>query len=134
MKRVVPAPLAKVVKFYSDGFREMTIGRKLWVLIIIKVIVIFGVLKIFFFPDVLKSGYDDDNARAEAVRGSLGLDIPTAVAHDPDRASRSVASDIGIITDNISDISNTSRAVADTGNEADTQMAAKQNKNSTNLF
>ena len=39
------------MRFYADGFRSMTVGRKLWVIIIIKLIVIFGVLKLFFFPD-----------------------------------------------------------------------------------
>lgn len=40
----------RIVRFYVDGFRSMTIGRKLWTVIIIKLIVIFGVLKLFFFP------------------------------------------------------------------------------------
>jgi uncharacterized protein YpmB len=49
----------------------MTIGRKLWAIIIIKLIVIFGVLKLFFFPDLLKSRYDTDEDRAAAVRSAL---------------------------------------------------------------
>ncbi|MDE5658704.1 MAG: DUF4492 domain-containing protein [Muribaculaceae bacterium] len=61
----------RVVRFYADGFRSMTVGRKLWVIIIIKLIVIFGVLKLFFFPDFLGSRYDSDADRAGAVRESL---------------------------------------------------------------
>ncbi|MDE6756261.1 MAG: DUF4492 domain-containing protein [Muribaculaceae bacterium] len=61
----------RVVRFYTDGFRSMTVGRKLWVIIIIKLIVIFGVLKLFFFPDFLGSRYDSDADRAGAVRESL---------------------------------------------------------------
>ena len=61
----------RIVRFYADGFRSMTIGRKLWAIIIIKLIVIFGVLKLFFFPDMLTSRYDTDEARAEAVRNAL---------------------------------------------------------------
>lgn len=72
MKIGVPGPVMRVARFYRDGFREMTIGRRLWVLIIIKLVIIFGVLKLFFFPDVLKSNYNDDDSRAEAVRVSLG--------------------------------------------------------------
>lgn len=60
-----------MVRFYADGFRSMTVGRKLWVIIIIKLIVIFGVLKLFFFPDFLGSRYDSDADRAGAVRESL---------------------------------------------------------------
>lgn len=61
----------RIVRFYADGFRSMTIGRKLWAIIIIKLIVIFGVLKLFFFPDFLASRYDSDQERASAVRRAL---------------------------------------------------------------
>ena len=56
---------------YIDGFRSMTVGRKLWALIIIKLILLFGVMKLFFFPDVLSERYDSDEARAAAVRTNL---------------------------------------------------------------
>ncbi len=56
---------------YTDGFRSMTVGRSLWLMIIIKVVILFAVLKVFFFPDLLGSGYDTDEQRAEAVRSSL---------------------------------------------------------------
>ena len=61
----------RIFRFYADGFRSMTVGRKLWAIIIIKLIVIFGILKLFFFPDLLKSNYDNDRDRAEAVRSAL---------------------------------------------------------------
>ena len=41
-------------KFYLDGFRSMTIGRTLWILILIKLFIMFVILKLFFFPDFLK--------------------------------------------------------------------------------
>ena len=46
--------LYKVYHLYADGFRSMTVGKVLWTVIIIKLFVIFFVLKLFFFPDVLK--------------------------------------------------------------------------------
>lgn len=49
----------------------MTIGRSLWLLIIIKVVILFAVLKVFFFPDLLSCDYDNDTDRAQAVRESL---------------------------------------------------------------
>lgn len=61
----------KVLDFYIDGFRSMTIGRSLWLLIIIKLVLLFLVLKLFFFPDVLKENYADDIQRAGAVREAL---------------------------------------------------------------
>jgi len=48
----------------------MTIGRTLWTVIIIKLIVIFAVLKLFFFPDVV--GRQAQNGdRAAFVAGEL---------------------------------------------------------------
>lgn len=38
---------------YADGFRNMTWGRPLWILIFLKVIVLFLVLRMFFFEPVL---------------------------------------------------------------------------------
>ncbi len=61
----------RVWRFYAEGFRSMTVGRKLWVLIIFKLVVLFLVLKLFFFPDVLQSRYDSDEQRAQAVRQAL---------------------------------------------------------------
>ncbi|MDE6541669.1 MAG: DUF4492 domain-containing protein [Muribaculaceae bacterium] len=61
----------RIVRFYADGFRNMTIGRTLWAIIIVKLVVLFAVLKLFFFPDILASGYDSDEARAGAVRQAL---------------------------------------------------------------
>ncbi len=60
-----------VCALYVDGFRSMTVGRKLWALIIIKLIVLFAILKVFFFPDLLATNYDSDTARADAVRSEL---------------------------------------------------------------
>lgn len=44
----------RVYEFYRDGFRSMTIGRTLWMLILIKLFFMFCILKIFFFPSFLK--------------------------------------------------------------------------------
>lgn len=49
----------------------MTTGRWLWLLIIVKLAIIFLVFKLFFFPDILKRDYDDDASRASAVRRSM---------------------------------------------------------------
>ncbi|MCF0245102.1 MAG: DUF4492 domain-containing protein [Bacteroidaceae bacterium] len=45
--------LRKAFYLYYDGFRQMTVGKTLWTVIIIKLIIIFAVLKVFFFPDFL---------------------------------------------------------------------------------
>lgn len=61
----------RVVDFYIDGFRSMTVGRSLWILIIIKLFIIFCIFKLFFFPDILSTRYDNDADRAAAVRHNL---------------------------------------------------------------
>ena len=45
--------LYRVFDLYYDGFRRMTIGKTLWAIILIKLFIIFGILKLFFFPDFL---------------------------------------------------------------------------------
>ena len=54
--------LHRVFHLYYDGFRSMTLGRTLWVVIIVKLLIIFVVLKLFFFPDFLKQHAGDDKA------------------------------------------------------------------------
>lgn len=43
-----------IFDFYYDGFRQMKLGRTLWAIILIKLFVIFVVLKLFFFPNFIK--------------------------------------------------------------------------------
>ena len=42
-----------VFHLYVDGFRQMTWGRSLWLIVVVKLILIFAVLKLFFFPDFI---------------------------------------------------------------------------------
>ena len=60
--------LYKVYRFYVDGFRSMTVGRVLWAVILIKLVVIFLVLKLFFFPDVLKQKAADGDRSGYVAR------------------------------------------------------------------
>jgi len=53
--------------FYIDGFRNMTVGKTLWIIIGIKLFIMFAILKLFFFPNFLKSNFEDDSARSEYV-------------------------------------------------------------------
>ena len=61
----------RVADLYIGGFREMTVGRRLWAIILIKLAIMFLVFKLFFFPDKLAEEYDNDADRARAVRSSL---------------------------------------------------------------
>ena len=61
----------RIYRFYCDGFRSMTVGRYLWLMIIIKLFILFFIFRLFFFPDLLKRDYDNDADRAQAVRNAL---------------------------------------------------------------
>ena len=63
-------PLAKIYAFYRDGFRSMTVGRTLWIVILVKLFIIFVVLRLFFFHDFLGK-FKDGPQREDYVRGQL---------------------------------------------------------------
>ncbi len=44
----------RVFDLYYDGFRHMRLGRTLWAIILIKLFIMFAILKVFFFPNFLK--------------------------------------------------------------------------------
>ena len=66
----------RIIRFYYDGFREMTVGKKLWIIVIIKLVIFFLVLKVFFFPDFLQTKFGTDKERSEYV-----LDDITKIKH-----------------------------------------------------
>ena len=54
--------LYRVYDLYADGFRHMRLGRTLWAIILIKLFIIFVILKIFFFPNFLKQHAEGDES------------------------------------------------------------------------
>ena len=52
----------KIFHLYYDGFRSMTLGKTLWAIILIKLFIIFVVLKLFFFPNFLKTHANGDES------------------------------------------------------------------------
>ena len=54
--------LYRVYDLYVDGFRHMRLGKTLWAIILIKLFIIFVVLKLFFFPNFLKQHAKGDEA------------------------------------------------------------------------
>ena len=63
--------LYRIYDLYYDGFRSMKLGRTLWAIILIKLFIIFIVLKIFFFPNFLKEhaqkGEESDFVATEMI-------------------------------------------------------------------
>ncbi len=62
--------LYRIYVFYRDGFRSMTLGRTLWLIILLKLFIMFVILKIFFFPNILGK-FDSDVEKGEYVKEQL---------------------------------------------------------------
>lgn len=60
-----------VFLFYYEGFKGMTIGRTLWIIILLKLFIFFVVIKFLFFPNLLSKNFDNDDDRADYVRHEL---------------------------------------------------------------
>lgn len=56
---------------YYDGFRSMTVGKTLWVIILVKLFIFFVVIKLLFFPNILQRDFETDEERADHVRHQL---------------------------------------------------------------
>ncbi|MDR3652334.1 MAG: DUF4492 domain-containing protein [Paludibacter sp.] len=67
----IPLFLQKLFSFYRDGFRNMTVGKSLWILVLIKLFIMFVVLRIFFFPNYLNTNFKDEQSKANHVRMEL---------------------------------------------------------------
>lgn len=61
--------LLRVWHFYHEGFRSMTLGRTLWLIILLKLAIMFLVLRLFFFQPVL--GGLSEQEKQEAVGREL---------------------------------------------------------------
>ncbi len=70
-------PFSRIYTFYRDGFAGMTVGRSLWVLILFKVVVLFLVLKLFFFPDIVSDKSESTGRSSDSVVRESMLDRTT---------------------------------------------------------
>lgn len=56
---------------FRDGFKSMTLGRTLWILVIIKLCIMFLILRPIFFPNFLNSKFKDSESKSDYVRQEL---------------------------------------------------------------
>lgn len=63
--------LKKIFNFYNEGFRRMTWGRTLWLLILIKLFLIFFIMKFFFFSDNFEHKYKTDEEKSMHILENL---------------------------------------------------------------
>jgi hypothetical protein len=60
--------LLRVWRFYLSGFKNMSNwGRQVWLIILIKLFIMFAILKLFFFPDFLQTNFETDSERSDYV-------------------------------------------------------------------
>lgn len=69
--------LHKVWRFYIDGFKDLSVwGRKIWIIILIKLFILFAIIRLFFMPDVLKKNFKTDEQRSRHVLENLTTSKP----------------------------------------------------------
>lgn len=66
----------KIWRFYVDGFRGMTLGRTLWFIILVKLFIMFFILRLFFFPNYLNTpavgGDKEEYVGRELIHRAIG--------------------------------------------------------------
>lgn len=66
-----PIPKFNFFTMFRDGFKSMTLGKTLWTIAIIKLIIMFLILRPIFFPNFLNSKFDDSQSKSEYVSDEL---------------------------------------------------------------
>jgi len=60
--------IKRIIKFYVEGFKNLEkLGIKLWLVILIKLFIVFIILKIFFFQDFLDKKFDNDKDKYDYI-------------------------------------------------------------------
>lgn len=71
MKTGEARPKFNFFTMFRDGFKSMTLGKTLWTLVIIKLIIMFLILKPIFFPNYLNSKAETTEEKADFIREHL---------------------------------------------------------------
>ena len=64
MKKTILA----IYNFYREGFKNMTWGKQLWLLIFLKVIILFLVLRLFFFMPAMAGKTDEQKSEYDGTQ------------------------------------------------------------------
>ncbi len=64
--------IRKIFNFYYDTFRNFSkLEIRVIVIILIKLFIMFAILKIFFFPDFLDSKFENNEQKSEYILNQL---------------------------------------------------------------
>lgn len=63
---------SRIYRFYYEGFANLPRwGKQVWIIVLLKLFVLFVILRLFFFPDFLKTNYKTDAERSNHVLENL---------------------------------------------------------------
>jgi len=60
-----------IYSLYYDGFVNMKVGKTLWLLIVLKLFIMFAIVKWLFFPNVLEENFQTDAERSTYILNQL---------------------------------------------------------------
>ena len=69
--------LSGFASMYVEGFKNLTWGRTLWCIVLLKLFIMFAVLKVFFFPNFLNKRFDTEKEKSEYIFQELTRDRNT---------------------------------------------------------
>ncbi len=60
--------IRNIFYFYVDGFKNQSkVSRRLWLIILIKLFIMFAILKLFFFPNFLNTNFSSDKEKSDHI-------------------------------------------------------------------
>jgi len=72
IKPMIKDLFIRIFNFYFHGFRNMSkSSRNLWIIILIKLFIMFVIIKFLFMPDFLAKKFDTDAERGQFVLEQL---------------------------------------------------------------
>ncbi|RXJ87988.1 DUF4492 domain-containing protein [Arcobacter sp. CECT 8985] len=63
--------VSKIFSLYRDGFKNLTLGKSLWKIVIIKLLVIFIVLNYFVYDNSLNSKFKTNKEKQNFIFTNL---------------------------------------------------------------
>jgi hypothetical protein len=66
--------LTEIFSLYRDGFMQMRVGKQLWLIIFIKLFILFAIVKVFFFPNVLDMKFATQEQKSTYILNVLTSD------------------------------------------------------------
>ncbi|MBC8489234.1 MAG: DUF4492 domain-containing protein [Bacteroidetes bacterium] len=60
--------LKRFIFLYVDGFKNQSkLSKRLWLIILIKIFIMFAILKLFFFPNFLNTNFSSDEEKSDHI-------------------------------------------------------------------